>query len=139
MFEPWSQALKLTDDAQREEAVLDCLHRALEYAVQGATQFLSIQCVVLCVFTLHCCRGRGTPEQKQQRQAWHAALADRLPAGDKAAWAALPWVDPRTESHSTADRFGFEWSPKVWRGARCWLPAAGCRGSKLGCHRCCCG
>ena len=68
--------------------------------------------MVLCVFTLHCCRGRGSLEQKQQRQAWHAALADRLPAGDKAAWGPLPWVDPRIESHSTADRFGFEWSPK---------------------------
>eukprot|EP00887_Chlorella_sp_A99_P005124 scaffold25.g5124.t1 len=106
------QALKLTDDQEREAAVLECLHRALEYAVHGATQFLSIQCVVLCVFTLHCCRGRGSTEQKAARQGWHAALADRLPAGEKAAWAGLPWVDPRIESHSTADRFGFEWSPK---------------------------
>ncbi|KAL4433793.1 hypothetical protein ABPG75_000234 [Micractinium tetrahymenae] len=106
------QALKLDDDAAREEAVLASLHAALQYAVTGAVQFHSIQCVVLCVFTLHCCRGRGSPEQKAQRQGWHAQLGDALPAGDKAKWAAVGWVDPRLESHATQDRFGFEWNQR---------------------------
>lgn len=48
--------------------MLASLHAALQYAVTGAVRFHSIQCVVLCVFTLHCCRGRGAQEQKAQRQ-----------------------------------------------------------------------
>lgn len=95
------QALKLDGESAREAAVLASLHAALQYAVTGAVQFHSIQCVVLCVFTLHCCRGRGTAEQKAQRQGWHAQLSDALPAGDKAKWAAVGWVDPRLESHAT--------------------------------------
>lgn len=98
------QALKLDEDVAREEAVLSCLHSALQYAVSGAVAHRSIQCVVLCVFTLHCCRGRGSAEQKQQRQAWHTQLSDALPAGDKAKWAAVGWVDPRLESHATQVR-----------------------------------
>lgn len=98
------QALKLDDDGAREEAVLSCLHAALEYAVAGAVAHRSIQCVVLCVFTLHCCRGRGSAEQKQQRQGWHTQLSDALPAGDRAKWAAVGWVDPRLESHATQVR-----------------------------------
>ena len=98
------QALKLDEDGAREEAVLSCLHSALQYAVSGAVAHRSIQCVVLCVFTLHCCRGRGSAEQKQQRQAWHTQLSDALPAGDKAKWAAVGWVDPRLESHATQVR-----------------------------------
>lgn len=94
----------MDEDAAREEAVLSCLHSALQYAVSGAVAHRSIQCVVLCVFTLHCCRGRGSAEQKQQRQAWHTQLSDALPAGDKAKWAAVGWVDPRLESHATQVR-----------------------------------
>lgn len=33
----------MVDDQEREAAVLECLHKALEYAVQGATEFISIQ------------------------------------------------------------------------------------------------
>jgi hypothetical protein len=106
------QALKLDEDAAREEAVLQCLHAALQYAVTGAMQYRSIQCVVLCVFTLHCCRGRGSAEQKQQRQGWHTQLNEALPSGDKARWASVGWVDPRLESHATQDRFGFEWNQR---------------------------
>jgi hypothetical protein len=104
--------LKLDEDAAREEAVLQCLHAALQYAVTGAMQYRSIQCVVLCVFTLHCCRGRGGAEQKQQRQGWHTQLSEALPSGDKARWASVGWVDPRLESHATQDRFGFEWNQR---------------------------
>lgn len=100
------QALKLDEDEGREEAVLGALHAALGYAVAGAVAYRSIQCVVLCVFTLHCCRGRGSADQKQQRQGWHAQLSDALPAGDKAKWAGVGWVDPRLESHATQVRRG---------------------------------
>ena len=75
------QALKLDEDEGREEAVLGALHAALGYAVAGRRGYRSIQCVVLCVFTLHCCRGRGSADQKQQRQGWHAQLSDALPGG----------------------------------------------------------
>lgn len=34
-------------------------------------------------------------------QGWHGQLGDALPAGDKAAWTAVKWVDPRLESHAT--------------------------------------
>lgn len=95
------QALKLDDDVAREVAVLGCLHAALQYAVTGATLHRSIQCVVLCVFTLHCCRGRGSAEQKQQRQCWHAQLSEALPSCDRAKWAIVEWMDPRLESHAT--------------------------------------
>ncbi|KAL4853977.1 Inactive ubiquitin carboxyl-terminal hydrolase 53 [Chlorella vulgaris] len=106
------QALKLDDDVAREVAVLGCLHAALQYAVTGATLHRSIQCVVLCVFTLHCCRGRGSAEQKQQRQCWHAQLSEALPSCDRAKWAIVEWMDPRLESHATQDRFGFEWNQR---------------------------
>ena len=106
------QALRVDDDGAREQAVLAALHAALQYAVTGAVRFRSIQCVVLCVFTLHCCRGRGGADEKQQRQAWHSSLSEALPAGDKAEWAAVSWVDPRLESHATQDRFGFEWNQR---------------------------
>jgi hypothetical protein len=106
------QALKLDDDVEREEAVLSCLHAALQYGVTGAARYRSIQCVVLCIFALHCCRGRGSAEQKQERQGWHTQLGEALPAGDKARWAAAGWVDPRLESPAAADRFGFEYNPR---------------------------
>lgn len=102
----------MDEDVGREVAVLASLHAALQYAVTGAVRYHSIQCVVLCVFTLHCCRGRGTLEQKAQRQGWHGQLSDALPAGDRGKWAAVGWVDPRLESHATQDRFGFEWNQR---------------------------
>lgn len=131
---PQPQALKLDDDAAREAATLASLHAALQYAVTGAVQFHSIQCVVLCVFTLHCCRGRGTPEQKAQRQGWHAQLSDALPAGDKAKWAAVGWVDPRLESHATQvgprglpGRGAVRWAAAAALTQRCGQAAAGRR------------
>lgn len=59
----YSQVCKAEDDAAREAAALGSLHAALEHAVRGALEFTSIQCLVLAVFTLHTCRGRGSAEQ----------------------------------------------------------------------------
>lgn len=104
------QVCKCEEDAAREAAALEAMHRVLEFAAAGALRYASIQCLVLAVFTLHTCRGRGTPEQLAWRREQAAALGERFggPAGSASRWAKTKWVDPRVESYDK-DRWEGGW------------------------------
>ena len=117
------QVCKAEEDAAREELALQSMHSVLDCACQGALAHASLQCLVLAVFTLHTCRGRGNAEQLAWRRQQAAALEARFGglAGGAARWAKTKWVDPRVESYEK-DRWGGGGAGavcmRVWQAAK---------------------
>lgn len=118
------QVCKLEQAGAREDAALIGLLQALEFAFEGASKYMSIQCLVLAIFILHTSRGRGQIQQIKRRREITLQLNAQFDSMSESAakWAKVKWVDPRLESYEK-DRFPFEWEPYSSKNLKDWIEA----------------